>query len=745
MKKKFFRLYSQQLTQSFILVILSMITILAQAQENSLALTRFDNAQIRESRPRIWIDNTKLGWLRQKYAGQSSEEVQKASGASIVGLSLAYVITGDKKWGRKAIEKAIGARVDTGSEYKDLDSKEGRSKTRSIQADLADRAICYDWCYALLTEKEKVTLRDLIKEDMKKRIDFKRNWRSFHNAMYASAWPVTAATIALYHDDEYANTSWEFIKQEMEDAMKTFDIVFPDGEWGEGFDYNRHSTYHAIRLLLAVKSATGYDAISGSIHMRNTGQYILYSTKQNGLALPSDDNDWPYLGDWEHVALLMLNDQFRDGYNQYFINNCPVPRFQLEPDKKYAHVLWYDASIPERKLEELPLSRIFRSKGLIMARSNWKWDVPGKRANGTWFTFHCGDYFGDHVHNDINGFSISHNGGELALDAGRYDDDWGVEVDSAMDVKQSQFFNYYRRTIAHNSVLVFDPDEKFSMGMLNDGGQKDLLRPEENKTYRNVPEDYEQGNFPSEDGIATCDWASNPGRWETGDITAYKATRNYMYVRGDGAKAYSSHKMKDFVRRIVYLQPNLFVIMDRVVSTKPEFKKTWLLHSVNEPTIDATDNSIQMLHEDGRLVSVPVWPTKHTQSKVGGPGNECLVGTTQLFYGLQSKFDPTEPHYGEIAGAWRIEQSPKVAQTEDYFFNVLMVTEKQSKLKPIVKILSEDETNITIEVKDGEKMAAIISFEKAGGYGGHIRIMKNGAEIVNEQLAESVVPEDGRF
>src|ERR1700712_2984220 len=98
--------------------------------------------------------------------------------------------------------------------------------------------------------------------------------------------------IALYHDDPYAKEVFDFLKPELEDALRTFDNVFPDGEWAEGMDYNRHSSYHALRIFKALKTATGVDVIAQSPHFKNTGQYILYASKPNGLALPSDDNDW---------------------------------------------------------------------------------------------------------------------------------------------------------------------------------------------------------------------------------------------------------------------------------------------------------------------------------------------------------------------------------------------------------------------------------------------------------------------
>lgn len=713
------------------------------AQAGATKPTRFDTLTIRRAHPRIWADPEKISWLKDKFKGKSTDEVQQHAGPSILGMSLTYLITGDEKWGRMAIDKALGKHVDSGSKFKDLDSKEGRSKTRSIQANLADQAICYDWCYPLLSESERDSFKNAMKADMKRRIEFRRAWRSFHNAMYANAWPVTAGALALYYDDDYAQHAWAFLKPELEDAMKTFDLVFPDGEWAEGFDYNRHSTYHALRIFLAIKTATGYNAIEGSPHMKNTGQYILYSAKPNGLALPSDDNDWPYIGDWEHVALLMLNELYRDGYNQYFINHYAAERFQLEPDKRYAGALWYDSSIAETPVAELPLSRIFRGKGLVISKSNWNWDTPGNKASSTWFTFHCGDYLGDHVHDDINGFSISHKG-ELAIDAGRYDDDWGVDVDSASDIRLSQFFNYYRRTIAHNTMLVYDPDEKMEMGLLNDGGQMNRLRQSDLGGARNVPEDYDQGNFPSEDGVATCDWATNPGRWETGDITGYKATRDFMYVRGDGTKAYSPDKMQSFIRRVVHLRPGIFVIMDDVRASKAAFKKTWLLHSVEEPSINHQEKFVEINHDEGRLVCVSVLPKNPVIAKVGGPGKECLVDTFQLGYGLNGHFAKTEPHYGEIAGAWRIETSPGQAAERDYFLNVLAVSDRGSKEIPEIDVLSENKRRIVVRIKTSEGAIAVVTFGKGSRGATHLRVTRGEETVVNENMPESVMPEDGR-
>src|SRR5437660_7577125 len=61
----------------------------------------------------------------------------------------------------------------------------------------------------------------------------------------------------------------------------------------------------------------------------------------------------------------------------------------------------------------------------------------------------------------------------------------------------------------------------------------------------------------------------------------------YPYAMGDASNAYSIEKLKKFTREVLYApaQDTLFVF-DRVVSAHPSFKKAWLLHGVNEPSVD---------------------------------------------------------------------------------------------------------------------------------------------------------------
>ena len=676
--------------------------------------TRLDALRVRADHPRIWLDTDRVGWLRAKVKGRSTAEIAKLAGGSAPGMALASIATGDAGLCRSAWDRHV-----QGSRPKYL----------------FHLALLYDWCHAHLSPEERAQLRSIIVPRMEKDMANGRLWRSFHNSGHTGAFTLTAAALALHGDDPIANSALSFLRPELEDMLDTFDRVFPDGEWAEGADYDRHASHHALRTFLALKTATGQDLIADSPHLRNVANYIFYATKPNALMFPGDDNDWPYLGEWEHSALLMLASEYRDPHAQWFLNHCPVDRFQLEEGDRWAQLLWHDEAIPERSLDDLPLSRIFRGKGLVLARTGWGFRDPG----ATWVAFTNGDYFGDHNHLDVNAFQI-YRGGELAIDSGRYDDDWDF-TQQPDKIARSQLFNYYQRTIAHNTMLVRDPDEAFGRGLVNDGGQRHLLW---RGTHRNVPEDYAQGTFPSDDGVGTSDWATNPGRWERGNITAYSATPDFVYVRGDGTAAYSPQKLSAFVRELVFVQPRLVVVFDRVVSTNPSFEKTWLLHTVDEPRLAPDGSWFEVTEGQGRLVGVPILPDPRRLQKVGGPGDEFTVAGVRFKAGLQSELNPTALHHGEVPGAWRIEERAGTAQAEDYFANVMLLTDRASDERPQIELLANDAEALAFRVRQADATTVTLRFAKGKKPGASLKIERSGRVIFDGALPDRVVLEEGR-
>ena len=672
--------------------------------------TRLDALVVRPSHPRIWLDDARVAWLKEKTKGQSAADLVGFAGPTAPGHALASLASGDPAPCHAAL-----------------------SAKRPDNAPLYHVALLYDWCHAHLSEPEKKQLRALLVPTMEEDMKNGRLWRSFHNAGHTAALELTLSALALYGDDKVAERALVFLKPELDDMLSVFEELFPDGEWAEGTDYARHASHHGLRAFLALKTATNIDLVTSSKHFRNIASYLFYATKPNGLMFSGDDNDWPYLTSWDHMALLMSASVYRDGHAQWFLRNITRPSFGLVDRDRWADPLWRDDSIAETPLDDLPLAKHVGGKGRVMARSGRTW---GDESRDTWLAFTNGDYFGDHDHYDVNAFQISRGDGDLAIDSGRYDDDWGI-VGQPAKMMRSQLFNYYQRTIAHNTMLVNDPNESFPSGLLNDGGQRWLLARGKN---RNVPEDWAQGVFPSDDGTGTCDWTTNPGRWERGDIVAYQATKDFVFVRGDATKAYAPAKLSSFVRDLVFVRPSLVVVFDHVVATKPAFEKTWLLHTIDEPKVANDGGWFEVLDGGSRLFGMALLPMSRRLVKVGGRGNEFVVTGVRYKVGPESEVAPSALHEGERPGSWRIEERPTAAQAEDWFANVLLLTDRTSEERPRIDVLTNDDATLAFQVRLDDQSVTTFRFAKGSKPSASLTIARAGKTVFDGTLSNAVLP-----
>jgi len=675
--------------------------------------------RVRESRPRIWLDEARLAWLRRKVK-DSGQDIAPLIGISAAAQSLAWLITGEEKYAKAAISEALAVKSSTGWIY-----------TMS--------AVCYDWCYELLSASEKKRIREILIRECLKRMLNRQGWYPFRHNFYSYAYDVGTCAIALSGDDPFADYALSFVRSRYRDAMRVLDELFPDGEWSEGCDLNRSATGGALRFLWALKTATGDDLMAHSPHMRNAAQYIIACAKPNGLVYPGGDNDFPHLGDRDREMLLMLAAEFDDPYAQYCLNHCDVEMFKTKRPHAWKDLLWYDPARGEKPLEDIPRSRIFRGHGLVVARSAWGWNENGKSLPISWVTFRCGKYYGRGTHYDNNHFEIYYKG-ELAIDSGREDDDWGMER-SPKDIQKSQFFNYYRRSIAHNTILVHDGSEVMDMGVVNDGGQKELFYV---NGVRNEPEHYNLGEYCLDEGRDCNDWVKTAGRWNTGEMLAYTGNNLFTYACGNATKSYSATKMESFIRHILFIHPDLFVVFDRVVTKDPSMRKTWLLHTVSEPRIRA-GRLIQAAYEAGRLACVPVLPEKREIRRIGGAGKEFVVG--DIHYGCGPKASSgrkSRLNFGELPGAWRVEISPSLPAEEDYFLNVMLLTDKDSKAAPEITCERNSE-RISAAIALPYQRQVRISFARGARPQANLVIEEHASTLFNGDLPSNVVLEKGRI
>ena len=96
------------------------------------------------------------------------------------------------------------------------------------------------------------------------------------------------------------------------------------------------------------------------------------------------------------------------------------------------------------------------------------------------------------------------------------------------------------------------------------------------------------------------------------------------------------------------MQPDLFIVFDRVESTNPDFKKRWLLHTAVQPTV--TGATVTAANGDGRLWCRTLMPADPDIVVVNPP---VLPAGQRLPEVDVTAYPPGYP------GQWRVETSPR--------------------------------------------------------------------------------------
>ena len=296
-------------------------------------------------------------------------------------------------------------------------------------------------------------------------------------------------------------------------------------------------------------------------------------------------------------------------------------------------------------------------------RSGWSPD-------DTFVHFECGDWFGSHDHLDQNQFTIYHKGA-LAIDSGYYD---GYSAHHQM---------YAIRSIAHNTVLVRDPLEIVHSHYLDSypspGGQRPL-------DYYFNNSNYELSVF--------WDQYRDKAYADMGDITAWETGTGYDYVAGDATAAYNSTvvtgpgarpKISRFVRRLLFIKPDIVAVCDNVDAVDASFEKRWLLHTIEEPEI-GSDRTVTVAEKQGRLVLSPLLPGDVQVEKVGGPDKEFMVNGVNRPLEKTRRLSPA----AEL-GAWRLELKPGAPRKADIFLNLMEVGDRGTPAKYSFRALENEQ------------------------------------------------------
>jgi len=562
-------------------------------------------------------------------------------------------------------------------------------------------AIVYDWLYPLLTDAEKTAFRDeLVRLAKTQEVGYpptRQGSVTGHGSEAQVMREMLAAGIAMY--DEFP---------ELYDlaATRFFGQHLPARNWlYNGHAYHQGDSYGPYRYSWDTFPLWIFDRL-GAGNVYNPEQRFvpyswIYMTRPDGQRLRSGDTysvsaargkPWGV-----GIGACLTGSYYGDGV----LIAEHLKQGGVGESELLFELLWRDPDLEPQPIEALPLSHYLPGPyGWMVARTGWDNDsvICEMKVNEVNFT--------NHQHLDAGAFQIYHRGA-LAIDSGVYDS-YGTEHGR----------NYYWRTVAHNGLLIHDPDETFR-DWDNDGGQR---LPNNRSEPRNLEVLLDPDNG-----------------YRTGEVLAHGYGPNaqrpaYTWLQGDITKAYSA-KVKQVVRSFVFLNlgdakvPAALVVCDRVVSANPAFAKSWLVHTQEEPRIEGRSAVVDRTQHDenGRLVLDVLLPVDAKLTAVGGPGKEFWsAGKNHPI-----TTDPARIERGSYEpGAWRIEVAPGQPAAEDMFLTVMQITDtaKQGRL-PVERIDGDGIAGCAVQA--GGTTWAVVFRLDAGRSGQPMRFTVPGHGTVN--------------
>jgi hypothetical protein len=645
--------------------------------------------------PRLLVTAADLPRLQQQVAAYPEEWQRVQSRAlappedgglsdarTLVSTALAYLITREDRYLANAVALA------------DAICRDPKPDGFVTPECIFSLTLCYDWCHCGLTESQ----RQAIREGVLRQADYLRDnvWRQSDTSNLFSlrqVWPFVYVGLALSQGPgdaragEYLRTGADYLRDHLLPAANA--MAGTTGGEAEGYGYSGWGFARPLALTLeAWRTATREDLFGSCTATRYDALWNLYGQRPFDRRLEHLDD--ASLGEkWRASAIgvyvYLLAARYRDPHAQWLGDQIP----RGDTDYLWTVPLWRDPALSPRPLADLPTAARFDGLGWVLMRSSWEPDA-------TFASFQCGPVLASHQHMDNNAFTI-HQRALLALDSGvnAYDEEANTDYRA----------NYYSRTIAHNTITVYDPNEKFPGGPwvseeltgANDGGQLRRRGPSRIKE------------------LAGSD------RWQVGQLLAYQHDPQFTYAVGDATRSYSSKKLSRFVRHFLFLPPRLFVVFDLVETTDPSFRKAWLLHTVDEPAVNGS--VVTITNGGGRLTVRTLLPERPLTTTIGGPDKECWVDG--------KNWAPQEQGWARDAGAWRLEVSPSIPAKQDFFLHLLETDGAEIAAQEAVSLTrSPDQVGLRVRAQ-GKQYEVIFSSLAASA---HLRIAEQGRTLLERDL-----------
>lgn len=275
----------------------------------------------------------------------------------------------------------------------------------------------------------------------------------------------------------------------------------------------------------------------------------------------------------------------------------------------------------------------------------------------------------NHDHEDHGSFSIYYKQ-ILAPDAGLYH---GYGTD--------HHYYFHQATVAHNALLIFDPALHDAEPVFNDAGM-----------MVNRDRFWYSGGQRLQSETAFLNQWMHP-KFEYGKVLgrahACKSDggADFAYLAGDVAAAYPAGVAERVERRMLAVFPDdgriplLFFVYDIVVAGDPSFRKTFLLQTPTEPHIDSASGTVTVTGEQSTLVMT---------SLIGGDRIEAVGGEGKQFFIPEAGRNLET--LGHLTGRdWgRVMVKPADGHKSDVFFHAFYVKDKDEAFTPAVTEIRGD-------------------------------------------------------
>lgn len=611
-----------------------------------------------------FLEGSVSGQLAPPKAGTTTSNYNGSTLAIIEAKAFDYAINKNEASGQTAIAEMLNF-LDTVIFFNTQDV------TRAMGHTIFTASEVYDWCFPFLNadQKKKIVLGcELIAGQMETKwppasqgaivghageAQIQRDLLSFGIATY-DEYPDIYNYVAGRYLSEFVETrNYWYTSHSYHQGPSYNNVRYSFDMWANWIFYRMSdqkifvsdAQYPAYQSIY-YRRPDGYVFIEGDMGNDKIGAEATYFRFMQSAWLAGSFYDDPYLK--YEVARESPNYA---SFNYTFSTTTPVQ-----------FMLFNNPDLEPRPFTELPKTKYFGSpNGLMVARTGWN---EGIKSPDTMVMMKIGErWAANHHHMDAGTFQIYYKG-SMTKPAGLYDA-YNTEHDA----------NYNKETISHNGLLIYDPNEApNSNRAVNSGGQKRL------------------GGEPN----VMSAWMNNDV-YETGKVLGQEfgpdpVTPEYSYISGDITKAYSD-KVSEVRRSMLFMPtdnaeaPAAFVVMDKIISKDASFKKTFLLQAMQAPEVNG---NVTVLKRDtdgynGRLTNQTLYPKNANIQTVGGVGKQWFINN--------KNYIPTNSKEDDLGFGWgRVEISPKDKQKEDYFLNVMYVSDadKDAAINKAELIESED-------------------------------------------------------